>query len=169
VGHREKGLTLIEVVVTAAILGIVVAAVSQVWVQFATGYGRTTDQAHRQERAVAVLRELVDGAGQEPGLRAALEVRTAPNGNGIAYVATGAGGERVVVEYYLVGSQLYRCARAWRHGEWWPQWSGGSVVLTGVAAFSISWESGLYRIRLALEGDRGAELVTGVRPRNART
>lgn len=166
-GHREDGLTLIEVVVTVAILGLVVAAVNQVWVQFATGYERTADQVYRHERAVAVLRELVDGAGQEPGLRAALEVRTAPGGNGIAYVAARAGGERIVVEYYLVGSQLYRSARAWYEG--WPRWTGGSVVLTRVAAFSISWESGLYRITLALEGDRGAVLVTGVRPRNART
>ncbi|MEW5933280.1 MAG: prepilin-type N-terminal cleavage/methylation domain-containing protein, partial [Bacillota bacterium] len=145
-GHRENGLTLIEAVVTMAILGIVVAAVNQVWVQFATGYERTTDQAYRQERAVAVLRELVDGVGQEPGLRAALEVRTAPDGNGIAYVAARAGGERIVVEYYLAGSELYRSARAWYEG--WPQWSGGSVVLTQVATFSISWESGLYRITL---------------------
>ncbi|MDI6823825.1 MAG: prepilin-type N-terminal cleavage/methylation domain-containing protein [Bacillota bacterium] len=166
-GHRENGLTLIEAVVTVAILGIVVAAVNQVWVQFATGYERTTDQAYRQERAVAVLRELVDGVGQDPGLRAALEVRTTPGDSGIAYVAARAGGERIVVEYYLVGSQLYRSARAWYEG--WPQWSGGSVVLTRVATFSISWESGLYRITLALEGDQGAALVTGVRPRNART
>jgi prepilin-type N-terminal cleavage/methylation domain-containing protein len=167
VGHRVKGFTLIEVVVTVAILGIVVVAINQVWVQFATGYERTTEQAYRQEQAVAVLRELVDGVGEEPGLRAALEVRTASGGKGIAYVAARAGGERIVVEYYLAGSQLYRSVRTWYEG--WPQWSEGSVVLSGVGTFSISWESGLYRITVALEGDQGVLLVTGVRPRNVRT
>lgn len=162
----QRGLTLLEAVVSVAILGIVVLAINQAWVQFTTGYARTTEQAYRQERAVAVLRELVDGVGEEPGLRAACEVRTASGGDGIAYAVRRAGGERRVVEYYLAGSELYRSAREWYDG--WPEWTGGSVVLTGVSAFSINSESGgLYRIRLSLQGEPGIALVTGVRARNA--
>ncbi|MDI6895178.1 MAG: prepilin-type N-terminal cleavage/methylation domain-containing protein [Bacillota bacterium] len=164
--HGHKGLTLVEVVVTVAVLGIAVLAIDQAWVLFAAGYGRTTEQAYRQERAVAVLRELVDGAGDEPGLRAACEVRTASGGDGIAYAVRRAGGERRVVEYYLVGSEVYRSARDWYDG--WPEWTGGSVALTGVSAFSINSESGgLYRITLSLQGEPGIALVTGVQARNA--
>lgn len=163
-GRRAAGLTLVEVVVAVAVLGVVAAGLHQVALQFTTGYHRVTGQAYARERAAAVLRVLLDGSGEEPGLRAAREVRVAPGGEGIAYLAGEEGRTPIVVEYFRVGSRLYRSVHPDEGG--WPRWAGGTAVLEGVRALSVSWEGGTWRIVLCLEGEPSEVLVTGVRPRN---
>ncbi|MFZ5767181.1 MAG: hypothetical protein ACOY3F_00580 [Bacillota bacterium] len=163
-GHPEAGMTIVEAIVAAALLGIAVFAIAQTQVFLHRGYEHGIEKSYRSSRAAAAMREIIDGSGDVPGLRAAAEVRIRSGGTGIAYLVTTRDGSSRVREYYVSGTDLLRATREPEQG--WPQWSDGQVVVGGVSAFSASSEGSLWVVSITTVD--GTTLTAGALPHNVR-
>lgn len=139
--RNEKGLTLIELLVSIALTGLIMAPILTIAMQ-----GMRTEAAARyrysaQEGAHKRFREIIEGVNRKsvdmPGLRGAAELAT--SADGVAYRV----GERVVTYYYLAGGALYR--KSCRTGPDCPvavDPAGGEGVLTNVTEFAVTPDPG---------------------------
>ncbi|MEW6524792.1 MAG: type II secretion system protein [Bacillota bacterium] len=164
--RAERGGTLLELVLVAAVLGIVVMAVMTLYGQGLRIEALTRHQYQMQERGRWLLETLVEGAktgtASPPGLREASQVATSPDG--VAYRVG-----NLVVTYYLEGTRLKRSVGPFT-GTLAVVPEGGETVLEYVVQFAVE-EGDPLTVVLRLSAAVAREsadvyLETKVSPRN---
>lgn len=168
----ERGLTLLETLVTVAIIGLILLPVMTIWTQGNRTEATASRQFTQQEKAFKVLREIVDGVDRGsatvPGLRRATEIELDVVPGGLAFKV-----ENTIVTYYSTGESLYR--KSCEGCDLIPiERSGGTEVLTDVQDFTLDQEDRLITVRLEVRSpslgtgssDTGVRLTTKVIARN---
>lgn len=169
----ERGFTLIEMLVTVAIIGLILAPVLTILTQGTRTEATTSKQFSQQEQAYKVFRQIVDGVSKRtalvPGL---LQARALNTGGGLAFQV-----ENTIVTYYSADGSLYRktCDTGTPGCAVSPiDPTGGTAILPNVQQFAATQAGQLVTLQLEVHSparttggsDTGIRLVTEVVVRN---
>ncbi len=159
VRDNARGVTLLEVLVAVAVMGLILGPTLYVMTQGTRTEASTRRQFSQQEQAYRVLREIVDGRDEVPGLR---QARAVSINGGLSFLAGSSS-----ATYYLADGKLYRkvCPVPPCAVEDPVTPSGGTEVLADVQAFQVTRSGRLLTITLEVRtpatGTGGS--ATGVR------
>lgn len=161
---RERGFTLVEVLVATAVTGIIMAAAFSLLFAGFKVQNLAVDEGRFAVSGQRVLSQIVDG---KEGLVSARDVAIY---TGLGFKETALvylvelGGQTYQISYTYADEFLYRSKEtATALAE--PS-AAGSLVLQGVGDFRVTAESGKISIRFASSQDRTV-LETAVVPRNS--
>lgn len=145
--RNERGLTLVEMMLTMAIVALILLPVFTFMRQGTTTEATAGRQFNQQEKAFRILRELADGVDRGsttmPGLRGATEVNVT---GGLVYKAGTS-----IVTYYSAGESLYRksCDSGSPGCVLTPiDPASGAEILTDVQDFSLDQDGRLVTVEL---------------------
>ncbi len=153
----EKGLTLIELLVTLAITGFIITALYTFYLAGLSSWNRAVDQLEYQQTARIALDKIISE------LRYAQEFEIVQGSPQMLYFHTNHNGKKTLFRFRLAGGQLF-----FEQRKDFDIHHATNVVALGIEnlLFSIDSDENVHITITAGEGQREVTLSGSVRPRN---